>query len=99
MSKAIGYAAQSAQSPLAPFSFQRRGPGPLDGATEFLYCGVFHPHLPPARNKWKTPPSPALPGHEIVGRVPAVGGQVKRFKKGDLAAVGCMVDSCRTCAA
>lgn len=99
MSKAIGYAAQSAQSPLAPFSFQRREPGPLDVAIEILYCGVCHSDLHTARNEWKNTTYPALPGHEIVGRVTAVGGQVKRFKKGDLAAVGCMVDSCRTCAA
>lgn len=99
MSKAIGYAAQSAQSPLAPFSFQRREPGPLDVAIEILYCGVCHSDLHTARNEWKNTTYPALPGHEIVGRVTAVGGQVKRFKKGDLAAVGCMVDSCRTCSA
>ena len=99
MSKAIGYAAQSAQSPMAPFSFQRREPGPLDVAIEILYCGVCHSDLHTARNEWKNTIYPALPGHEIVGRVTAVGSQVKRFKKGDLAAVGCMVDSCRTCAA
>lgn len=99
MSKAIGYAAQSAQSPPAPFSFQRREPGPLDVAIEILYCGVCHSDLHTTRNEWKNTVYPSLPGHEIVGRVTAVGSQVKRFKKGDLAAVGCMVDSCRTCAA
>ncbi len=98
MSKANGYAAQSAQSPMAPFSFERREPGPLDVAIEILYCGVCHSDLHTARNEWKNTTYPALPGHEIVGRVTAVGNQVKRFKKGDLAAVGCMVDSCRTCA-
>ncbi len=97
MSKANGYAAQSAQSPMAPFSFERREPGPLDVAIEILYCGVCHSDLHTARNEWKNTTYPALPGHEIVGRVTAVGNQVKRFKKGDLAAVGCMVDSCRTC--
>src|SRR5216684_1767230 len=99
MSKANGYAAQSAQSPMAPFSFERREPGPLDVAIEILYCGVCHSDLHTARNEWKNTTYPALPGHEIVGRVTAVGNQVKRFKKGDLAAVGCMVDSCRTCPA
>jgi uncharacterized zinc-type alcohol dehydrogenase-like protein len=97
MSKAIGYAAQSAQSPLAPFPFQRREPGPQDVAIEILYCGVCHSDLHTVRNEWQNATYPAIPGHEIVGRVTAVGGEVKRFKKGDLAAVGCMVDSCRTC--
>ncbi|HWZ44061.1 MAG TPA: NAD(P)-dependent alcohol dehydrogenase [Candidatus Saccharimonadales bacterium] len=97
MSKAIGYAAQSAQSLLAPFSFQRREPGPQDVAIEILYCGVCHSDLHTVRNEWQNATYPAVPGHEIVGRVTAVGGQVKRFKKGDLAAIGCLVDSCRTC--
>jgi uncharacterized zinc-type alcohol dehydrogenase-like protein len=97
MSKAIGYAAQSAQSPLAPFSFQRREPGPQDVAIEILYCGVCHSDLHTVRNEWQNATYPAIPGHEIVGRVTAVGNGVKNFKKGDLAAVGCLVDSCRTC--
>lgn len=99
MSKAIGYAAQSAQSPLALFSFQRREPGPQDVAIEILYCGVCHSDLHTVRNEWKSTTYPALPGHEIIGRVTAAGGEVTRFKKGDLAAVGCMVDSCRDCPA
>src|SRR5260370_25364453 len=82
---------------MASFSFERRAPGPLDLAIEILYCGVCPSDLHTARNEWKNTTSPALPGHEIVGRGTAVGNQVKRFKKGDLAAVGCMVDSCRTC--
>lgn len=97
MSQAIGYAAQSAKSPLASFDFQRREPGPQDVAIEILYCGVCHSDLHTVRQEWQNTTYPVVPGHEIVGRVTAVGSEVKRFKKGDLAAVGCMVDSCRTC--
>lgn len=91
------YSAQSATSPLAPFSFQRRDPGPLDVQIEILYCGVCHTDLHQARNDWKGTTYPCVPGHEIVGRVTKIGAQVKKFKEGDLAAIGCMVDSCRTC--
>jgi alcohol dehydrogenase (NADP+) len=98
-SKAFGYAAQSATSPLAPFSFERRQPGPQDIDIEILYCGVCHSDLHTVRNEWQNTTYPALPGHEIVGRVISVGSEVKRFKKGDLAAVGCLVDSDRTCPA
>jgi uncharacterized zinc-type alcohol dehydrogenase-like protein len=93
----IGYAASSAKSPLAPFSFQRREPGPRDIQIEILYCGVCHSDLHAVRNEWQNTIYPCVPGHEIVGRVTNVGEQVKSFKPGDLAAVGCMVDSCRTC--
>src|SRR6478752_8274558 len=96
--KTVGYAATSAQSPLAPFSFARREPLPQDVQIEILYCGVCHSDLHTVRNEWKGTTYPVVPGHEIVGRVSAVGSEVKRFKVGDLAAVGCMVDSCRTCA-
>jgi alcohol dehydrogenase (NADP+) len=96
--KASGYAAQSAASPLAPFSFARREPGPQDVSIDILYCGVCHSDLHAARNEWQNTVYPIVPGHEIVGRVTAVGNKVTRFKPGDLAAVGCMVDSCRTCA-
>lgn len=92
-----GYAAQSADTPLAPFSFERRDPGPADVAIEILYCGVCHSDLHTVRNEWKNTLYPSLPGHEIVGRVTAVGADVAKFKVGDVAAVGCMVDSCRTC--
>ena len=94
---AIGYAAQSAHTPLATFSFQRRQPGDQDVVIEILFCGVCHSDLHTARNEWQNTTYPFVPGHEIVGRVTAVGNGVKRFKKGDLAAVGCLVDSCRTC--
>lgn len=94
----IGYAASSAQAPLTPFSFQRREPGPRDIQIEILYCGVCHSDLHTARNEWQNTTYPCVPGHEIVGRVTQVGEQVKGFKPGDLAGVGCMVDSCRSCA-
>lgn len=93
-----GYAAADAATPLAPFSFSRRDPGPSDVAIEILYCGVCHSDLHTARNEWGNTLYPSVPGHEIVGRVSAVGPDVTRFKAGDLAAVGCMVDSCRSCA-
>ena len=96
--KTLGYGAESAESPLAPFSFARREPLPQDVQIEILYCGVCHSDLHTVRNEWKGTTYPVVPGHEIVGRVTAVGNDVKRFKPGDLAAVGCMVDSCRTCA-
>ncbi len=95
--KTLGYAATSPSTPLAPFSFARREPLPQDVQLEILYCGVCHSDLHTARNEWKSTTYPCVPGHEIVGRVTAVGSDVKRFKPGDLAAVGCMVDSDRTC--
>jgi alcohol dehydrogenase (NADP+) len=94
----IGFAANSAQSALAPFSFQRREAGPRDVQIEILFCGVCHSDLHTARNEWGNTLYPCVPGHEIVGRVTRVGDQVRNFKPGDLAGVGCLVDSCRTCA-
>jgi alcohol dehydrogenase (NADP+) len=93
----LGYAAQSATTPLAPFRFQRREPGPRDVQIDILYCGVCHSDLHTARNEWRGTVYPVVPGHEIVGRVTRVGEQVSVFKPGDLAAVGCMVDSCGIC--
>jgi uncharacterized zinc-type alcohol dehydrogenase-like protein len=98
MIKAQGYAAKSAKAPLGPFSFERREPGPRDVQIEILYCGVCHSDIHQARDEWGGSAFPMVPGHEIVGRVTRVGGQVKKFREGDLAGVGCMVDSCRTCA-
>ena len=92
------FAAQSPDSPLAPFSLARRDPLPHDVAIEILYCGVCHSDLHQARNEWHNTVYPCVPGHEIVGRVTKVGSAVQKFREGDLAAVGCMVDSCRTCA-
>jgi len=98
MTTAKAYAASAATSPLAPYSFERRDPGPLDVQIDILFCGVCHSDLHTVRNEWGGTTYPCVPGHEIVGRVTKVGGQVKKFKEGDLAGVGCMVDSCRTCA-
>ncbi len=95
---AKSYAAQSATAALAPFSIHRREPTPTDVEMEILFCGVCHSDLHQARNEWHNTVYPCVPGHEIVGRVTHVGNHVKKFKVGDLAAVGCMVDSCRTCA-
>jgi uncharacterized zinc-type alcohol dehydrogenase-like protein len=97
MIKNIGYAAQSATTPLAPYAFDRRDPGPNDVQIDVLYCGVCHSDLHQVRNEWKGTTFPIVPGHEIVGRVVKVGAKVTGFKPGDLAGVGCMVDSCRTC--
>ncbi len=93
-----GYAAHAAKAPLAPFSFQRRDPGPRDVVIEIAYCGVCHSDIHQARDEWGGATFPMVPGHEIVGRVSAVGRDVKRFRKDDLAGVGCFVDSCRRCA-
>ncbi|HWS03673.1 MAG TPA: NAD(P)-dependent alcohol dehydrogenase [Gammaproteobacteria bacterium] len=97
MIKSKAYAAQTASSPLAAFEIQRREPGPEDVQIEILYCGVCHSDLHTARNEWKNTLYPSVPGHEIVGRVMAVGNKVQGFKAGDLAGVGCMVDSCGQC--
>ncbi len=99
MIPARGYAAQDANSPLAPFSFERRDPGPHDVQIEILYCGICHSDLHQARNDWGGATYPMVPGHEIVGRVTAVGAHVRKLAVGDLAGVGCMVDSCRECSA
>lgn len=97
MIKTTGYAAQSSTAALAPFSFDRRDPGPKDIQIDILYCGVCHSDLHTARNEWASTMYPCVPGHEIVGRVVKVGKDVRKFKEGDIAAVGCLVDSCRTC--
>ncbi|MFY9909114.1 MAG: NAD(P)-dependent alcohol dehydrogenase [Candidatus Sulfotelmatobacter sp.] len=94
------YAAQSAASGLAPAAIRRREPGPTDVEIDILFCGVCHSDLHQVRNEWENMmPTvyPCVPGHEIVGRVVKAGSAVKKFKEGDLAAVGCMVDSDRTC--
>ena len=91
------YAAQSASSPLTPFSFERRDPLPTDVQIDILFCGVCHSDLHTARGEWGSTKYPCVPGHEIVGRVVKVGRDVKNFREGEMAAVGCMVDSCHTC--
>src|SRR6202162_6258433 len=99
---AKAFAAQSATSRLTPHSIKRRAPRPQDVQLEILYCGVCHSDLHQARNEWQYAlPTvyPCVPGHEIVGRVVKVGSAVKKFKEGDIGAVGCLVDSDRKCAA
>ena len=91
------YAAVSATAPLAPFTFQSRDPGPEEIQIQIQYCGVCHTDVHQARNEWQGTTYPCVPGHEIVGRVAKAGAPVKKFQEGDLAAVGCMVDSCREC--
>jgi uncharacterized zinc-type alcohol dehydrogenase-like protein len=97
MTKAMGYAAQSATAPLGPFSFERREPCPHDVQIDIQHCGVCHSDLHTVRNEWAGTTYPVVPGHEIIGKVTRVGNAVERFKPGDLVGVGCMVDSCGTC--
>jgi uncharacterized zinc-type alcohol dehydrogenase-like protein len=91
------YAALSAKTPIEPFEIERRTPRPNDVAIDILYCGVCHSDIHQARDEWGGSIFPMVPGHEIVGRVSSVGSAVTKFKAGDLAGVGCMVDSCRVC--
>jgi uncharacterized zinc-type alcohol dehydrogenase-like protein len=93
------FAASDAQSPLALYGFSRRDPGTTEITIEILYCGVCHSDLHMSRNEWGNAIYPMVPGHEIVGRVSATGNSVTKFKKGDIAAVGVIVDSCRHCPA
>ena len=98
MITSIGYAAQNAKSGLNPFKFQRRDPRPDDVVIEILYCGVCHSDIHQVRNEWGGSQYPMVPGHEIVGKVINIGPNVTNFRIGDLAGVGCLVDSCKTCA-
>lgn len=91
------YAAYNPTTPLAPYDFERRDVGPHDVQVEILYCGVCHSDLHQARDEWGGSIYPMVPGHEIVGKVVKVGEHVTKFKEGDLAGVGVMVDSCRIC--
>ena len=95
--QARAYAAQSADTPLAPFAIERRDFGPHDIEIDILYCGVCHPDLHQARNDWGNSEFPMVPGHEIIGRVTNVGAHVTKLKVGDLAGVGCLVGSYRVC--
>jgi uncharacterized zinc-type alcohol dehydrogenase-like protein len=97
MSNARAYAAASPSSPLAPTTIPRREPGPKDVSIEIAYCGICHSDVHTARGEWGEGTYPVVPGHEIAGRVTAVGRKVRKFKIGDLAGVGCMVNSCRKC--
>ena len=91
------YAAHSATEKLVPYTFNRRDPGPHDVVIEILYCGVCHSDLHQARDEWGGSRYPMVPGHEIVGKVTRVGSDVQKFKVGDLAGVGVLIDSCREC--
>lgn len=91
------YAAPAAASKLEPYNFERRDPGPHDVLIDILYCGVCHTDIHFINNDWGFSIFPMVPGHEIVGRVAAVGNHVTKFKTGDMAGVGCLVDSCREC--
>jgi uncharacterized zinc-type alcohol dehydrogenase-like protein len=93
-----GYAATSADTPLAPFAFERRTPGDRDVHVTIDFCGICHSDIHSARNEWQGTEYPFVPGHEIVGRVVKVGKDVKRFREGQRVGVGCFVNSCRTCA-
>ncbi|HUK56735.1 MAG TPA: NAD(P)-dependent alcohol dehydrogenase [Nitrospiria bacterium] len=93
-----GYAVKGPSSNFEPFSFERREPGPHDVLIEILYCGICHSDIHQARDEWGGAIFPMVPGHEIIGRVTRVGYAVKRFKTGEIAGVGCFVDSCRVCA-
>ena len=96
MPQTSAYGAPAADQPLASLAIERREPGPRDVSIDILYCGVCHSDLHTARGEWGQTEWPIVPGHEIVGRVSAVGDEVEGFAVGDLAGVGCMVDSCRT---
>ena len=97
MTKIKAFAAQDAESTLGPWNLERRAPGPKDIQIEILYCGVCHSDLHQIRNEWGNSIFPMVPGHEIVGRISKIGSEVKKFKVGELAGVGCLVDSCRKC--
>lgn len=92
-----GYATHGPKDTLKPFNFDRREPGPHDVLIDILYCGICHSDIHQARNEWGNSIYPMVPGHEIVGRVACVGSSVSRFAVGDIAGVGCFVDSCRIC--
>ena len=97
MTATKGYVAHSASESLAPYSFERRELRPDDVQIKILYCGVCHSDLHTVRNEWHGTVYPCVPGHEIVGTVTNVGSGVTKFKVGDLAGVGCLVDSCQEC--
>jgi uncharacterized zinc-type alcohol dehydrogenase-like protein len=99
MLKTSAYAAVTAKAPLAPYVIERREPGPRDVLIDILYCGICHSDLHQARDEWGNGTFPMVPGHEIIGRVAQVGGEVAKWQVGDTVGVGCFVDSCRSCEA
>ena len=97
MTKSFGYAAQTQSAPLAPYNFDRREPGPMDVVVAIEYCGICHSDIHQVRGEWGNKLYPMVPGHEIVGKVTAVGAEVTKVKVGDPAAVGVIVESCLEC--
>lgn len=97
MHKIQAWGASAAGAPLAPMTIERREPGPHDVVLEVLFCGVCHSDIHQARDEWSGAMFPMVPGHEIIGRVTRTGAKATKLKAGDLAGVGCLVDSCRTC--
>lgn len=93
------YAAETSEADLAPFELERRDVQPTDIKIEIMYCGVCHSDLHQVRNDWKSSKYPVVPGHEIIGKVTAIGREVQKYKVGDLVGVGCLVDSCHECSA
>ncbi len=91
------YAAAAASAPLAPSTIERRPVGPRDVQMDILFCGICHSDIHQVRNEWGRADFPMVPGHEIVGRVTAIGRDVTKLAIGDLAGIGCLVDSCRDC--
>src|SRR3977135_2196785 len=91
------FGTQAAEAPLEQINIKRRKPTSDDLEIEILFCGVCHSDLHTARNEWHSTIYPCVPGHEIVGKIVSAGSRVSKFKVGDLAGVGCLVDSCRTC--
>jgi uncharacterized zinc-type alcohol dehydrogenase-like protein len=98
MKQVSAYGVTGAEASVAPLKIDRRDLGPTDIQMEILYCGICHSDIHQARNEWGNSIYPMVPGHEIVGKVTAVGSDVRSFKAGDIAGVGCLVDSCRECA-
>jgi uncharacterized zinc-type alcohol dehydrogenase-like protein len=97
MIESHGYAAKEQGASLSPFAFERRTPGPRDVLIDILHCGICHSDLHFVNNDWGFTTYPVVPGHEIIGRVREVGDEVTTFEPGDLAGIGCLVDSCRSC--
>jgi uncharacterized zinc-type alcohol dehydrogenase-like protein len=91
------YANHAADKPFVPFTFERRKPGPKDVAIDIAFCGICHSDIHTARSEWGPAYYPCVPGHEIVGKVAAIGAEVTRYRVGDTVGVGCLLDSCRTC--
>ncbi|WP_152988065.1 alcohol dehydrogenase catalytic domain-containing protein, partial [Paracoccus sp. MKU1] len=94
----LAYGAPASDQPVSRMEITRRAPGPHDVRIEILYCGICHSDLHQVRSEWAGTLYPCVPGHEIVGRVAAVGSHVRSHKPGDLVGVGCIVDSCQNCA-